>query len=213
MKLRLSMFLLGFFVLFSGQALAMQGGVEKISPASSANVEKSGSDDDGYSAATMKKMSVFLSNFTEIGMRNFDTATMTNSEFIYFGVWHNFINNFKSRIKMASEPGMVYISESFVRESIKKYFNYDLTDLNYSKNNEITWKDGNYYFMGADGEAIYYAMVDMAKDSGEELILMTGYLYNSNDKKDVIGNFEAYAKNHTFGGKKTWSIVSFKIVD
>ena len=62
-------------------------------------------------AQTTKKLSTFLSNFTELSYYSFDTfeagpedmlhlgAPQNVGELIHFGIWHNYVNNFKSRIK------------------------------------------------------------------------------------------------------------------
>jgi len=56
----------------------------------------------GFSAAELKRMSTFLSNFTELGFMDFDAEVLTNeddpADMIRFGIWHNYINNYKSRI-------------------------------------------------------------------------------------------------------------------
>ncbi|HPR90668.1 MAG TPA: hypothetical protein PLD93_04475, partial [Synergistaceae bacterium] len=84
----------------------------------------------GFSAAELKKMSTFLSNFTELGFMDFDAEVLTNEDepddMIRFGIWHNYINNYKSRIarckKKDCEWGSLVIEGKYVTESIKKYF-------------------------------------------------------------------------------------------
>ena len=48
------------------------------------------------SAAELKLMSTFLSNFTELGFMNFEAKELTNeddpADMIRFGIWHNYIN-------------------------------------------------------------------------------------------------------------------------
>ena len=90
----------------------------------------------------MQKMSVFLSNFTEVGLFNFDIENKypdddeieeyqepilhlgnpgNFSELVRFGIMHNFINNFKTRIKRAggdeaAEYGTYKIEGKFVAD-------------------------------------------------------------------------------------------------
>ena len=169
-------------------------------------------------AAELKLMSTFLSNFTELGFMNFDAKELTNeddpADMIRFGIWHNYINNFRSRIKNCNvkgcEHGSLTIEGKFVTESVKKYF-----DVNYTKLASVTesdppyYYDGNlYHFEGADGEAVYYARVDKADNNSSGRIVMTGEIYNAEDKDDKPGKFEAVAKPYKYGGRDTWAIIS-----
>jgi len=172
------------------------------------------------SAAELKLMSTFLSNFTELGFMNFKAKEFTNeddpADMIRFGIWHNYINNYRSRIKNCNVKGCKWgsltIEGKFVTESIKKYF-----DVNYTKLAGVTESDPPYYydgklyhFEGADGEAVYYARVDKADKNSSGWIVMTGEVYNANDKDDKLGAFEAVAKPYKYGGKDTWAIISME---
>ena len=42
------------------------------------------------SDAELKKMGVFLSNFTELGLYDLDESDRYADELIYFGIWHNY---------------------------------------------------------------------------------------------------------------------------
>lgn len=53
----------------------------------------------GASSSELKRMSTFVSNFTELGMMNFHVDDLSDSELADFGIWHNYRNNFKSRIQ------------------------------------------------------------------------------------------------------------------
>jgi hypothetical protein len=167
-------------------------------------------------------MSTFLSNFTEQGFFNLDAAAFLKSDdIIRFGVWHNHINNYRSRIapcKVKDCPhGSLTIDAKHVAESVKKYFAADFTAHRSVKPNYEFYKEYEYYydgklyhFEGADGEATYYARVDKAVQNAAGQIVMTGELYNIEDKADILGSFEAVAKPYKYGGKNTWSIVSLK---
>ena len=78
----------------------------------------------------LKAMSVFVSNFTEQGIMDVVTEEMAQPDkypdLVRFGIRHNYINNFKSRIEAnkenAREHGDVRIKASWVEESVLKYF-------------------------------------------------------------------------------------------
>lgn len=171
----------------------------------------------GFSAAELKKMSTFLSNFTELGFMDFDAEVLTNeddpADMIRFGIWHNYINNYKSRIarckKKDCEWGSLVIEGKYVTESIKKYFGVDYKKLASVTESDLPfYYDGTYYhFEGADGEAVYYARVDEAVRDSEGRIVMRGEIYNTEDKNDILGKFTALAKPHKFNGKDTWAIL------
>ena len=173
-----------------------------------------------FKAAELKLMSTFLSNFTEQGFFDFDAKEITNpdspADMIRFGIRHNYINNYKSRIapcKIKDCPyGGLVIEGKYVTESIKKYFDYDYKKLaSVTESDPPYHYDGKlYHFAGADGEAVYYARVDKAEKKTSGQIVMTGELYNADDKDDILGTFEALAKPHKFGGKDTWAILSLR---
>ncbi len=174
----------------------------------------------GYSSADLKKMSTFLSNFTELGYMNFDAKELTDekdpAEMIQFGIWHNYRNNFKSRIAQCPKKdckwGSLVIQGKYVTETIKKYFDVDYPNLaSVSEADMPVFYFGNHYhFDGADGEAVYFARVDEAVKNSEGRIVMRGEIYNAEDETDILGTFEAVAKPHKFAGKDTWAILSMK---
>ena len=163
--------------------------------------------------ATIKRMSVFLSNFTELGFWEIDSPTaMAREDLVRFGIQHNDINNFKSRIvNKKSRHGDHAIEARWVAESVKKYFDLELEHGSVMESDPPYYYDGKlYHFYGADGEAAYHARVREVFKLPDGTIAMTGELYNANDDDDddVTYPFEAVAKPYQFGGKDTWSIVS-----
>ena len=172
----------------------------------------------GFSSTDLKKMSTFLSNFTELGFMNFDAKELTDeanpADMIRFGIWHNYINNFKSRISQCKTKdckwGSLVIEGKYVTETIKKYFDVDYKKLaSVTESDPPYFFDGKlYHFEGADGEAVYFARVDEAEKNAEGQIIMRGEIYNAEDEQDILGTFEALAKPHKFGGKDTWAIIS-----
>jgi hypothetical protein len=180
-----------------------------------------------YSAADLKLMSTFLSNFTELGFTDFDLKTEGSDELLHmgapdaapdlirFGVWHNYMNNYKSRISPCKvkdcEWGSLTIDGKHVAESVKKYFGIDFKPVSVTESDPPYYYDGKmYHFEGADGEAVYYARVSEASKEASGNIRMTGELYNADDESDKPGKFEAVAKPYKYDGKNTWSIVSMK---
>lgn len=171
-------------------------------------------------------MSVFLSNFTEAGFFNFDmdkepeddvlslSDPQNVSELIRFGIRHNYINNFKSRIKRCKdkkcEYGSLTIEGKFVAEAVKKYFDVKLKNQSVLNSDPAFYYDGkSYHFEGADGEATYYAEVKKVSKKGK-VITMTGDIYNTEDDEDRPATFTATAKPHKWSGKDTWAILSLR---
>ena len=173
-----------------------------------------------FNPKTLEKMSVFLSNFTEVGMLNFDAANVldpnTPEDMIHFGIWHNYINNFKTRIKHCTQKGCKWgsltIDGSFVRESLQRYFAYNPTQLPSVDNSNHPYHfDGkSYHFEGADGDPCQHAHVQHAEILGNGNIRMTGIVYNPDIPEDILGEFTATARPHTWKGKETWYIVNLK---
>jgi hypothetical protein len=186
------------------------------------------------SAEEIKRMSVFLSNFTELGFMNFDIradgsddllhmgATGAAPDLIRFGIMHNYINNYKSRIAKCKtkncEWGSLVIEGKYVAESVKKYFDINLKNQSVTESDPPYFYDGKlYHFEGADGEANHYAQVKEVSEGNGGVLLMTGTVYdneamfNAKSKKTddfTVATFKATAKPYKFGGKDTWAILS-----
>ena len=168
------------------------------------------------SAKELKAMGTFLSNFTEIGFFDLNVADMAVEDKIRFGIWHNYINNFKSRIKNCDscQYGSLRIDASSVAESLKRYM-----DLNFPEHQSVEQSDPpchfdgkSYHFEGDDGEAVYYAKVQKV-DYSQGIYTATGFFYNADNESDVLGSFEALFKDHLWKGKKTYALISLKSVE
>ncbi|MCR5346753.1 MAG: hypothetical protein K6E38_03170 [Fretibacterium sp.] len=177
-------------------------------------------------AQQLKLMSTFLSNFTEVGLFDFDIkkngdddalhlgGNTSHPDLIRFGIMHNYINNYKSRIKLCPKKGCEYgslvIDAKFVAESVKKYFDIKLKHRSVDRSDPPYHFDGKlYHFEGADGEAVYYAEVKKAARKGD-VVVMTGDIYNAEDKNDRPYTFRATAKPYKWNGKNTWAIISMR---
>lgn len=172
-------------------------------------------------------MSTFISNFTELGLRDFNTRELASAnppaELVHFGVWHNYANNYKSRIGHCKIEncrwGGLTIDGKYVVESVKKYFDVDLKPVSVEYFNQPFHYDGKlYHFDGADGDPPYLAVVREVFQDGDAL-RMTGIIYNAeemfngeskNPADYQSATFEATARPYKFKGKDTWSILSLK---
>lgn len=172
----------------------------------------------GFDAKTMERMSTFLSNFTEPGMVNFQASEVLDpqnpGDMIRFGILHNYINNFKSRVATCTKDGCQWGSLTmdcrYVKDSLKRYFDYDLERcISVEKSDPPYHFDGTrYHFEGADGETVYHARVRFAEKLADGNIQMQGVVYNADDESSILGTFTALAKPHTWQGKSTWAIIS-----
>ena len=162
-------------------------------------------------AAELKKMSTFLSNFTELGYYGFDVGEDGSdgllhmkseeglAELIRFGVWHNYVNNFKSRVKRCADKNCPYgsltIDGKSVAETVKKYFDVDLKNRSV-EGSDLHYDGKLYHFEGADGESVYYAQVkEVFEEAG--MLRMTGDVYNVEDESDRPATFEAWVTPKT----------------
>ncbi len=174
-----------------------------------------------FSKKELERMGIFLSNFTELGMMNFTASDVLDDvdTLVNFGVWHNYINNYSSRIKPCADTacphGALTLEAKYVLQTLKKYFAFDIKQApaieDYASKKTYFLQDNIYHFDGADGEQVIYARVNKAeKRTTDNAIIMTGELYNADDEEDIRGTFRALALPHTWGGKKTWSIVKLE---
>lgn len=190
-----------------------------------AGLMAAGAEAAPFGKEDLKRMSVFISNFTELGFYDLDVKNESDEalylggpdaapDLIRFGIWHNYVNNFKSRIKKCAkkdcEHGSLTIEGKFVQESVKKYFDLNLKNQSVMESTPSYYFDGKlYHFEGADGEAVYYAEVKEASLE-DGVVRMSGELYNAEDKKDCLGTFQAVAKPYKWKGKDTWAILSLR---
>ena len=179
-----------------------------------------------------KRMGIFISNFTEAGLYDFDleegdldrTLHFGNSpnsaELIKFGIIHNVINNPKTTIKRCPdrqcEYGRDIISGASVAASVRKYFDLRINNHTFSGNDTLAGPDAEVYYDGRNyhinaedwkPETVYYAEVQqVSRERG--IITMTGELYNLHDRQDRPARFTATARSHVWNDKDTWAILS-----
>ena len=176
------------------------------------------------SGPVMKKLSTFLSNFTELSYYSFDTIESgaedvlhlgspdNVGELIHFGIWHNYVNNFKSRIRMTPKGKFgAAIDAKFVAESVERYFGLPLRHQNV-ENGDFYFDGRNYQFNPADGEAVYYCQAKQVwvREGVGDLPTwrVVGDIYNTEDTKDRPATFEAFVYPTLWNGKETWIVQS-----
>ena len=171
------------------------------------------SSSSAASKSELKRMSTFISNFTELDFFDFDSSSIIMDQLIYFGIYHNYLNN-SSLIKNVENNGDYNrsISAKNVEASVRKYFDMHVThqDASYY-GNIFPYKNGKYYFIAADGVPTNANVKEVSKKG--KIITMKGelYMYNAEEDKDeVTGEFTATAKPHKWNGKNTWVILSIK---
>ena len=190
----------------------------------------------GASRQEMKKLGVFLSNFTEAGYFNFDIRAENSNddndglahlgmpenvtELARFGIVHNLINNYKTRIKKCRdrncESGPLTIEKKYVSESVRKYFGLDLDamDLDYIADDvtaEFSY-DGRLFHFDAESfrepgnEAVYYAEVEDVDSTGR-YTAVSGYVYDTKKTTKERGTFSAMVIPSMWQGKSSWLII------
>jgi len=117
------------------------------------------------SAGEQKKLNVFFSNFSEVGMEPFTKDKVTDEALINFGVLHVNKNN-KSMLEKADAMNSK-IKEDKVSESVQKYFGVIITSHKSTK--QFKYKNGYYFIPQADGEAYTFSQVERLTDIGGDL--------------------------------------------
>lgn len=167
-------------------------------------------------------MSLFLSNFTELGFMDASAEAIAApdnyADAVRFGVGHNYLNNRKSRIvankKGADVNGDMSIEAKFVEESVEKYFGVKVRADKSADDGEPAYHfDGKrFHFNGKDQDPgkVYYARVDEVDADGKGAYEATGVVYNVKDKKEVLADFRAVFKDWTWKGRKTYALVTLE---
>ena len=165
----------------------------------------------------IKRMGIFISNFTELGMYDIDIEAIHNRDLVRFGIGHNVINNPKSTVKRCTlkncEYGPSLMSGSAVKASVKKYFDLDMSNRSINIDSIKAEFDGSSYHFDAQewkSGAVYYAEVQKVSRA-EGVVHMEGELYNIKKKSDRPAYFSADAKPYKYDGKNTWSILSLSV--
>ncbi|MCR5734854.1 MAG: hypothetical protein K6G22_09645 [Lachnospiraceae bacterium] len=144
------------------------------------------------------KLNVFISNFAEQGMGEFDQAYPDVKQIVDFAYMWKRINK-PEEVKI---DGQFYkISIDDIKELCDKYFDYKISS---EELNGYTWddadfeciKDGYYYRAAADGEAYTgFAIVDTAEDAGDGTFWVYFTTF-SLDLEDYWNNDEVIPKKY-----------------
>ena len=176
----------------------------------------------------VKRMGIFLSNFTELGMYEFDLEDESDDgilhlgnpdnmpELIRFGIGHNIINN-KKLIQKCKRKKCEYGSSTIAKEnvaaSVKKYFDLSVEHQDVFGDAPEAEFDGKLYHFNKrnwDNDTIYYCDVqDVTKGKG--FVQMEGELYELDNPKNRPAYFVAKAKPYTYNKKNTWAILSLSV--
>nr|WP_288827911.1 tetratricopeptide repeat protein [uncultured Clostridium sp.] len=117
-----------------------------------------------------KKLSIFLSNFSEVWFDNFDISNYTDEQLIEFAIRHTCWNNYNAIINVTdSENYYAKISGDTISDVIDKYFGISVIhkSVGYIDNPNhwnygqylYLFKDGYYYFTLADGEILPWSEI------------------------------------------------------
>ncbi|MBR2209524.1 MAG: hypothetical protein IJ859_12010 [Synergistaceae bacterium] len=185
-----------------------------------------------------KLTSSFISAFTEAGLFNFDLENADPDddnlseyeepalhlghpanlpELIRFGIVHNLINN-KKNLKQCRDPecesGSLTIDKKIVFDTVKKYFNIDISNKDLSniieENPSVVFSfDGKLFhfddssFSEPGNDTVYFADVQGVTKRGENL-MFAGDIYDSKNITSRPGMFAAVVKPV----KNSWVIIS-----
>lgn len=174
-----------------------------------------------FTPAQMKKMGIFLSNFTELSFYNVDVRDFVDplhpEKAIRFGIWHNYVNNFRSRCGHCDPScpyGSLVMDAKYVTESVEKYLGFGFTRHQSVQTDFITAHyDGHrYHFEGADGERVLYARVREATRITKGIIRLRGILYDTEEPSEQKGTFTAEITPDTWKGKESWHLLNLSCI-
>jgi tetratricopeptide (TPR) repeat protein len=125
--------------------------------------------------AEHKTLHTFLSNFSELGMGDFDANNYTDDELISFAIWHTDRNSYNLIVSSDIEHYSGKISAERVESVVERYFGIrvkhksvgyidDPKHWNYGRYTYL-YEGGYYYYMGADGEPLRWAQATMLIDN------------------------------------------------
>ena len=177
----------------------------------------------------LKRMGIFISNFTEQGLYNFDLEEdgyedvlhlgdpSNMSELIRFGIAHNVINRSKSTVRKCTRRDCDYGSSTMtgksVAESVRKYFDMAIKNQSVMGDAPEAFYDGESHHFEPRAwkpDTVYYAEVQEVS-TRRGIITMTGELYNLHNKSERPATFTAEAKPYKWDKRDTWAILSLSV--
>ncbi|MFF2909184.1 hypothetical protein [Paenibacillus sp. NPDC057934] len=170
-------------------------------------------------------LNTFFSNFSEVNFGNFNSKGYKDSDLINFSILHNYINA-DNKIKV--EGSYFTIKDSYVAESVKKYFG--LT-IKHQKTDRYSYSNGTYKWPAASGEPspnfsqavtmyknkdgsysvsleIYNAATDY---EGDKMIYKPKNLWGKDFKPELIGRATAIIKMVKINDKQTYQLIQYNL--
>ena len=174
-----------------------------------------------FSKDQMRRMSLFLSNFTELGLLNCNARTLLDESsphaMLHFSILHNYFNNYNSSVApcplLDCPWGPLTLKGTSVQTSLKRYFDYDLPWLPSAEKGSPPYHfDGRLYHFTPPEKPnpVRFARVKQARLTNEGLVKMRGDIYNAENEKEILGTFKAVAKPHIWNGRKTWALLEIQ---
>ena len=189
-----------------------------------------------FNSETMKKMGVFLSNFTETGLRNFNLSELTGTDqgiqqIVMFAYNHIRINTPAKYISEAQDHIRINTPAKYISEA-QEYYNLNRVsekDLNAvlqrymdldgflssraRQQDEFILPDyintlNTWEFPDQVPDLAEYVEVTSASRQDDGTVLMEGRTYYPDLNISSSSKCEAVAKPHKYQNKDTWAIIS-----
>jgi len=158
-----------------------------------ATQKESSGTDVKLSAAEQKKLNVFFSNFSEVGMAPFARGKVSDETLINFGVLHLYKNS--NSLFEKTDAANAKIKEDKVSGAAQKYFGLNITS--HKSTDRFKYKNGYYFIPLADGEAYTFSQVERITDIGGDLYTAYVNVYNAGSgwTGDVNGSRKDWEKD------------------
>ena len=132
------------------------------------------------SKAEHKALNTFFSNFSEVGLDNFNIADYRVNQVVNFALWHDYRNNFK-RFSAAdsTNSGYLKISADYVMGNLDKYLGILNIDLSSYSDTLNYYRNGYFYLMGADGAPLRWSQVTSFVNNADGTITARIDVYES----------------------------------
>ena len=165
-----------------------------------------------------RKLNIFLSNFTEIGMQLFNKGKLSDAQEIDFAINHNYTNNSKLFISKSDNARIfsgtderfsgssVAISSQEIDKTIEKYFGVKVnkhrsitygdlfSDVDNKTKSQLIYqyKDGYYFLPQYTGESLNFSQVQKLIDNGNNYFTVFFDNYSIYDTDNIDTNKDIY---------------------
>ncbi|MBS1169672.1 MAG: hypothetical protein H6R01_590 [Burkholderiaceae bacterium] len=113
----------------------------------------------------IKKLNIFLSNFSEVFMQPFTSRSLNDAQLIQFAVAHNYQNREKLFEKFP-DGEKARLKEKHVAESARKYFGRNITK--HQSAGDYTYRNGYYYLTPSSGEMQQFSQASNVRHLGDD---------------------------------------------